>query len=63
MTLEWVETAQPGRNDVPVGADAVRITVAVRGFVAPENRPALYGDGVAAGRMVSVLTTSKDDAE
>ncbi len=51
---EWVETVQTGWN-VVVGADTARIVAAVREFVTPEERPALYGDGRAAERIVDGL--------
>ena len=59
---EWVETVQAGWN-VLAGAETVRITAAVRGFVLPQARPALYGDGDAAARMVEGLTTHEHSAK
>jgi len=40
---------------VLAGADTARIAAAVREFVLPEARPALYGDGDAAARIVGSL--------
>ena len=54
---EWVETVQAGWN-VLAGVDTGRITAAVREFVLPESRPALYGDGRAAARTVNALTVA-----
>jgi len=51
---EWVETVETGWN-VLAGANTVRITAAVREFVLPESRPALYGDGRVAARIVGSL--------
>ena len=51
---EWVETTAAGWN-VVVGADAGRITAAVRRHAAPAKHPALYGDGKAAQRCVRLL--------
>ncbi len=56
---EWVETVQAGWN-VLAGADTARIVTAVREFVLPEVRPALYGDGAAAARIVGRLQSDKD---
>ncbi len=51
---EWVETVSAGWN-VLAGADTVRIVQAARTFAPPEARPALYGDGQAAGRCVDFI--------
>jgi UDP-N-acetylglucosamine 2-epimerase len=51
---EWVETVAAGWN-VLVGADRERILDAVRSLVAPAQRPALYGDGRAAQRIIEVI--------
>lgn len=48
---EWVETVHAGWN-VLVGADRERIVEQVRRFVPPRERPALYGDGHTARRIV-----------
>jgi UDP-GlcNAc3NAcA epimerase len=52
---EWVETITTGWNTL-VGSDATRITAAVRSGSPPEARPSLYGDGIAAGRCVALLS-------
>ncbi len=51
---EWVETVQSGWN-VLTGANTARIMAVVRDFVMPGVRPALYGDGQAAERIVAAL--------
>ena len=53
---EWVETVQAGWN-VLAGAETARITAAVREFVPPKARPALYGEGEgqAAARIAEKL--------
>jgi UDP-GlcNAc3NAcA epimerase len=51
---EWVETVEAGWN-ILVGADAARITQAVRSFTLPTARPMLYGDGQTAERIVCSL--------
>ena len=51
---EWVETVAAGWN-VLVGADRERILDAVRSLAAPAQRPALYGDGRAAQRIIEVI--------
>lgn len=51
---EWVETIEVGWN-VIVGADISRIVQTVRSLAPPAERPALYGDGQAARRCVTLL--------
>ena len=51
---EWVETVDSGWNTL-AGADTDKIVHAVRTFVPPDSRPALYGDGSAADRCVDLL--------
>jgi UDP-N-acetylglucosamine 2-epimerase len=51
---EWVETVAAGWN-VLVGADRERILEAVSSLVTPAQRPALYGDGRAAQRIIEVI--------
>ena len=53
---EWVETAATGWNRL-VGANAAAIVEAVRSYVPPIERPALYGDGQAAAKCVDLLDT------
>jgi UDP-N-acetylglucosamine 2-epimerase len=53
---EWVETVAMGWNRL-VGADADKILEAVRTFAPGENPAALYGEGEAASKCVSLLTT------
>lgn len=54
---EWVETVRAGWN-VLVGANTERIVADVQQWVQPEKRPALYGDGQAAERIVEYLGIS-----
>ena len=51
---EWVDTVEAGAN-VLVDADPDRLVEAVRKARMPEDRPALYGDGHAAGRIAAAL--------
>ena len=51
---EWVETVEAGWNRL-VSADVDSITGAVRSFVPPAARPALYGDRRAAERIAAML--------
>jgi len=52
---EWVETVEAGWN-VLVGADAERITEAVRAFTPRQTHPSLYGDGAAAAGIRTILS-------
>jgi UDP-N-acetylglucosamine 2-epimerase len=52
---EWVETVGVGWNRL-VGADVDRITGAVATLTKPAARPPLYGEGMAAERIVSLLS-------
>ena len=54
---EWVETVRAGWN-VLVGSNAERITTAAREFRPSGHRPALYGDGHAADRILEVLSAA-----
>jgi UDP-GlcNAc3NAcA epimerase len=51
---EWTETIESGWNTL-TGADTGRIIAAVASPPRNTSRPALYGDGQAADRMVSLL--------
>jgi UDP-N-acetylglucosamine 2-epimerase len=51
---EWVETVQSGWN-VLTGAETQPIMRAVREFQPPQERPELYGDGQAAGRVAELI--------
>jgi UDP-N-acetylglucosamine 2-epimerase len=51
---EWTETVEAGWN-VLAGADRTRIGDAVRDLTPPAHRPVLYGDGLAAPRIVKLL--------
>lgn len=56
---EWVETVDAGAN-VLAGADDERITAAAMRALAATHRaplPQPFGDGAAAGRIVSILAT------
>lgn len=54
---EWVETVEFGWNTL-TGAHTERIVQAVRSFLPPADRPALYGDGHSAERCVELLSRS-----
>lgn len=53
---EWVELVETGWNHL-VGADAERIAAAVRAAAPGNAPPELYGDGNAAGKIVSRLAS------
>jgi UDP-GlcNAc3NAcA epimerase len=53
-STEWVDTVEAGAN-VLVDADPDRLVEAVRKARMPGDRPALYGDGHAAGRIAAAL--------
>jgi UDP-GlcNAc3NAcA epimerase len=55
---EWTETVENGWN-LLTGADADRITAALASPPRTASRPALYGDGKAAERMVNLLKTCR----
>ena len=52
---EWVETVEAGWN-VVVGADREKVVEAVRSFKMDKPRPELYGDGLAAEKIIQYLT-------
>ncbi|HKP18488.1 MAG TPA: UDP-N-acetylglucosamine 2-epimerase (non-hydrolyzing) [Gaiellaceae bacterium] len=56
-STEWVDTIEVGAN-VLVDADPDRLVEAVRNARMPADRPALYGDGNAAGRVAAALYAS-----
>ena len=51
---EWVETVELGWNTL-VGTDPDRIAQAATAAARPATRPAVYGDGHAAERMVELI--------
>jgi len=51
---EWVETVEAGWNRC-VGIEPDRVLETWRDFEPPEDRPALYGDGLASQRIVALL--------
>jgi UDP-N-acetylglucosamine 2-epimerase (non-hydrolysing)/UDP-GlcNAc3NAcA epimerase len=53
-STEWIETVEIGAN-VLVDDDPDVIVQAVRGAAMPDERPPLYGDGRASGRIAGVL--------
>jgi UDP-N-acetylglucosamine 2-epimerase len=55
-STEWVDTLEVGAN-VLVDDDPARIVAAVARARMPVERPPLYGDGRAAGRMADALAT------
>jgi len=52
---EWVETVETGWNQL-VGTDPSKIAAAVRSFAPCGEHPKLYGDGLAAGHCVELLS-------
>jgi len=53
-TTEWTETVDAGWN-VLVGSNSAAIAAAMRTFRPDTERPALFGDGLAAQRVAAVL--------
>ena len=51
---EWVDTVEAGAN-VLVDDDPDRLAAAARDAHMPDERPPLYGDGQAAGRIAAAL--------
>jgi UDP-N-acetylglucosamine 2-epimerase len=56
-STEWVDTVEAGAN-VLVDDDPDRLVDAVANARMPAERPALYGDGHAAGRIAAALYPS-----
>ena len=56
-STEWVDTVEVGAN-VLVDDDPDALTAAVASARMPVNRPQLYGDGQASGRIVAALYAS-----
>jgi UDP-GlcNAc3NAcA epimerase len=56
-STEWVDTVELGAN-VLVDDDPDRLVEAVRKARMPDERPALYGDGHASGRVADVLAST-----
>jgi UDP-N-acetylglucosamine 2-epimerase len=56
-STEWVDTVEAGAN-VLVDDDPERLAAAVAEARMPEERPPLYGDGHAAGRIAASLYAS-----
>jgi UDP-GlcNAc3NAcA epimerase len=56
-STEWVDTVEAGAN-VLVDDDPDRLVEAVRSARMPTERPELYGDGHAAGRIAAALYAS-----
>jgi UDP-GlcNAc3NAcA epimerase len=57
-STEWVDTVEAGAN-VLVDDDPDRLVEAVRAARMPTERPELYGDGHAAGRIAAALYASR----
>jgi len=53
-STEWIDTVELGANTL-VDDDPDRLVAAVRDARMPEDRPLLYGDGRAAGRLADAL--------
>jgi UDP-N-acetylglucosamine 2-epimerase len=53
-STEWVDTVETGAN-VLVDDDSERLVEAVQAARMPDERPRLYGDGHAAGRIAAAL--------
>jgi UDP-GlcNAc3NAcA epimerase len=56
-STEWVDTVELGAN-VLVDDDPERLVAAVRAAHIPSERPPLYGDGHASGRVATALLAS-----
>jgi UDP-GlcNAc3NAcA epimerase len=56
-STEWVDTVEAGAN-VLVDDDPDRLVEAVRTAAMPAERPTLYGDGHASGRVAAALYAS-----
>jgi UDP-GlcNAc3NAcA epimerase len=56
-STEWVDTVEAGAN-VLVDDDPDRLVEAVRTAAMPAERPRLYGDGQASGRIAAALYAS-----
>ncbi len=56
-STEWVDTVEAGAN-VLVDDDPDRLVEAVRTAAMPPDRPQLYGDGQASGRVAAALYAS-----
>jgi UDP-GlcNAc3NAcA epimerase len=56
-STEWVDTVEAGAN-VLVDDDSDRLVEAVRTARMPAERPELYGDGYASGRIAAALYAS-----
>jgi UDP-GlcNAc3NAcA epimerase len=59
-STEWVDTVEAGAN-VLVDDDPDRLVEAVRTARMPDERPQLYGDGHAAGRVAAALYASRPE--
>jgi UDP-N-acetylglucosamine 2-epimerase len=57
-STEWVDTVETGAN-VLVDDDPDRLADAVASARMPADRPELYGDGHAAGRIAAALYSSE----
>ncbi|MEW6583020.1 MAG: UDP-N-acetylglucosamine 2-epimerase (non-hydrolyzing) [Actinomycetota bacterium] len=53
-TTEWVETVDAGVNRL-VGMDPQRVAAALTDLAMPDERPDLYGDGNASGRIADLV--------
>ena len=56
-STEWVDTVETGAN-VLADDDPDRLVEAVRSAAMPAERPSLYGDGQASGRIAAALYAS-----
>jgi UDP-GlcNAc3NAcA epimerase len=59
-STEWVDTVEAGAN-VLVDDDPDRLVGAVADARMPAERPELYGDGHAAGRIAAALYASRPE--
>ncbi len=59
-STEWVDTVEAGAN-VLVDDDPVKLVDAAKNARFPEDAPALYGDGHAAGRIAAALYPSSPE--
>jgi UDP-N-acetylglucosamine 2-epimerase len=55
-TTEWVDTVEVGANTLVDPTDPAGLGAAIANSAMPADRPRLYGDGKAAGRIAEALS-------